>query len=115
MEVRDRTLDHHDGMVFLFTQPQRTGFWMRNTPMPLSIAYFDRTGRFVSMADMTPCTDSPGCPTYFAARPYSSAIEVPQGQLARLGIAAGSRAQRWRFLLSRMSGPLAESPGECAV
>lgn len=91
MEVRDASLDGHDGMVFLFAQAERTGFWMRNTPMPLSIAYFDRSGRVVSMTDMTPCADSPNCRSYAPAGPYTSAIEVPRGRLADLGIGRGAR------------------------
>lgn len=91
MRVRDETLAGHDGMVFLFEHAERTGFWMRNTPMPLSIAYFDDGGRLVSTTDMAPCTDSPSCPSYAPAGSYTMAIEVPQGRLARLGIARGSR------------------------
>jgi uncharacterized membrane protein (UPF0127 family) len=93
MEVTDRTLGGHDGMVFLFEEPEQTGFWMRNTPMPLSIAYFDRGGRFVSQTDMTPCADSPTCPSYPPAGQYWSAIEEPRGGLARLGIGPGSRVE----------------------
>ena len=91
MEVTDRTLGGHDGMVFLFDQDERGGFWMRNTPMPLSIAYFNRAGRIVSSTDMSPCRDSSNCPAYPPAGPYRSTIEVPHGRLAELGIGPGSR------------------------
>ena len=91
MRVLDKTLEGHDGMAFLFKTPQRTGFWMRNTPMPLSIAYFDQTGQVVSMTDMRPCGDTPSCPSYPPAGAYSTAIEVPQGRLASVGIERESR------------------------
>jgi uncharacterized protein len=82
-----------DGMVFVYDGPASGPFWMRRTPMPLSIAFFATDGSFVSAADMEPClTGRPkDCPRYSAAGPYASAIEVPQGQLAALGIGAGSR------------------------
>jgi uncharacterized membrane protein (UPF0127 family) len=89
MERRD--LGGYDGMLFKFT-PDHTGeFYMRNTPLPLSIAFFDASGQFVSATDMAPCIDMPACPTYGAARPYQWALEVPQGTLLRLGIGPGSR------------------------
>lgn len=91
MRVRDKTLGGHDGMLFQFPADVSGSFWMRNTPMPLSIAFIDRTGTVMSTKDMKPCRDSPRCPSYLADRPYRSAIEVPRGGLARLGIARGSR------------------------
>jgi uncharacterized protein len=80
----------HIGMVFLFPGPVSETFYMRNTPMPLSIAWFDAAGRFVSATDMAPCPDKVGCPTYAAARPYRYALEVPRGGLPGLGIGAGA-------------------------
>jgi len=92
MEVTDPTLGGYDGMLFVFPDDDNGGFWMRNTPMPLSIAYFDQQGALVSTADMEPCGDTASCPSYAADGPYRYALEVPQGGLARLGIGpAGSR------------------------
>lgn len=91
MEVRDRTLQGRDGMVFAFGEPEQSGFWMRNTPVPLSIAYFDRRGRVVSTTDMAPCADSPSCPSYPPTGPYTVALEVPHGRLANLGVGRGSQ------------------------
>lgn len=89
MEQRD--LRGYDGMVFRFPAPSDVGFYMRNTRIPLSIAYFDTTGRFVSSADMTPCPDrTRDCPSYPPAGPYLHTIEVALGDLARLGIGPGS-------------------------
>lgn len=80
----------HVGMLFVFTTDTNETFYMRNTPMPLSIAWFDSAGRFVSATDMSPCADRPDCPTYAAARAYRYALEVPRGGLSSLGIGPGS-------------------------
>jgi uncharacterized membrane protein (UPF0127 family) len=79
-----------DAMVFRFDADTTGSFYMRNTPLPLSIAWFDRNGVFVSSADMEPCPDRAGCPDYTAAAPYRLAVEVPKGGLGALGIDAGS-------------------------
>lgn len=88
--MRDQTLRGHDGMVFIFAQERQIGFWMRNTPMPLSVAYHDGRGRFVSMADMEPCIDRATCPVYRPARSYRFAVEVVRGGLDHLGIEPGA-------------------------
>ncbi len=89
MEQSD--LRGYDAMVFRFPSPTTGTFFMRNTRIPLSIAFFDLHGRFVSAADMEPCPDDVAdCPTYAAARPYLHAVEVAQGDLARFGIGPGS-------------------------
>ena len=89
MEQTD--LRGYDGMVFRFDSPTTGEFYMRNTRIPLSIAFFDAGGRFVSSADMEPCPDEVRrCPTYGATRPYLHAIEVPAGDLGRMGIGPGA-------------------------
>jgi hypothetical protein len=82
-----------DGMVFVYDGPASGQFWMRGTPMPLSIAFFAADGSFVSASDMEPCLTGPAaaCPRYAATAPYVAAIEAPQGGLAALGIGPGSR------------------------
>lgn len=81
----------YDGMLFVFPQPTNARFHMRNTPLPLTIAWFDANGGFVSSTDMPPCEDRDGCPTYRAARRYRFALEVPLGGLARLGVGPGTQ------------------------
>jgi hypothetical protein len=82
-----------DGMVFVYDAPTQGQFWMKNTVMPLSIAFFAADGSFVSSTDMQPCLDQPdtACARYGAAGEYTAAIEMPLGGLAALGIGAGSR------------------------
>jgi uncharacterized membrane protein (UPF0127 family) len=67
-----------------------SSFYMRNTPTPLSIAWVDSAGKLVSIANMAPCADVPTCPLYPAGRPYRFAIEVPQGDLPKLGMIPGA-------------------------
>lgn len=89
MEVTD--LQGYPGMLFLYDEDVQSAFWMRNTPMPLSIAWFDADGSLVSTSDMAPCDDREDCPIYGSTGRYRSAIEVPQGQLASLGISPGAK------------------------
>jgi uncharacterized membrane protein (UPF0127 family) len=90
MQVKDKTLGGYNGMLFRYDQDVTESFWMRNTPMPLSIAYISSAGQIVTVADMEPCSDSPDCRDYPAAGPYRITIEVPQGNLANLGIVQGA-------------------------
>jgi uncharacterized membrane protein (UPF0127 family) len=91
MEVADPTLGGYDGMLFRFEQASRVGFYMRNTAQPISIAYIGDDGTLVSTAEMTPCEDVDGCPTYPADGPARWAVEVPAnaGGVAALGIEPG--------------------------
>lgn len=90
MEVRD--LKGYVGMVFRFSGQSQAGFHMRNTPLPLSIAWFGADGTFVSAADMAPCeAGTADCPVYSASGPYRYALEVPFGQLPALGIGPGTK------------------------
>jgi uncharacterized membrane protein (UPF0127 family) len=89
MEVTD--LAGYAGMVFAWTEDSTSSFYMRNTPTPLTIGWFDAEGGLVSTADMDPCGDAEDCPLYSATGPYRFAVEVPQGELDRLGVGEGSR------------------------
>jgi uncharacterized membrane protein (UPF0127 family) len=89
MEVTD--LGGYTGMLFVWNKDASGGFWMRNTPTPLSIAWFDAEGGFVSSADMAPCDDTDDCPSYDPTGPYRFALEVPEGGLDEMGIGPGSR------------------------
>ena len=89
MEVTD--LQGYPGMLFVFPAESEGGFWMRNTPTPLSIAYLDASGAIVSTADMEPCDDVPTCPSYPASGPYRYTVEAPQGELEGLGLTGDAR------------------------
>jgi uncharacterized membrane protein (UPF0127 family) len=89
MEVTD--LGGYAGMLFVWDADSSSSFYMRNTPTPLSIAWFDADGTLVSTADMDPCPDVEGCPTYPSGGSYRFALEVPQGSLEDVGVVGGSR------------------------
>jgi len=93
MDVTD--LGGYDGMLFRFDAPTTVAFYMFQTRLPLSIAFFDDSGAMVSSTDMAPCTETNGnaCPLYRADGPYTDALEVVQGDLGRLGIAPRSKAR----------------------
>ena len=92
MGVTDPSLGGRAGMVFSFQTDTEVAFWMENTLLPLSIAWFNADGGFVSSADMQPCPEGTRtCPTYSAKGPYRTAIEVPLGGLEPLGLVEGSR------------------------
>jgi uncharacterized membrane protein (UPF0127 family) len=91
MGVQD--LQGYEGMVFSYPEESGNSFWMRNTPMPLSIAWIAADGSIVSTRDMAPCGDSAACPSYPSGGTYRMAIEVPQGRLAALGIVPGSKTR----------------------
>jgi uncharacterized protein len=84
-------LGGYDGMLFRFSADTRTSFYMKDTLLPLSIAWFDADGFFVSATDMEPCPDDVGCPTYGATAPYRYALEVAKGGLPALGIGPGAQ------------------------
>lgn len=82
------------GMLFLWDGDERIGgFWMKDTLVPLDIAYI-RSGEIVDVQRMEPCTDdddaSADCPSYRPAAPYDTALEVPAGWFGEHGIGVGS-------------------------
>ena len=78
-----------EAMVFVQDAPSTGNFWMKDTLIPLSIAYFDAVGDFLSSDEMTPCT-TPECERYPTAVGYRWAVEAPSGALVDLGIQEGS-------------------------
>jgi uncharacterized membrane protein (UPF0127 family) len=80
-----------EGMVFLWREPVQTAFWMKDTLIPLSIAFVDEDGRIVTIREMQPCDADP-CPTYGADAPFVMAVEANIGYFADVGIAPGDRA-----------------------
>jgi len=79
-------LPENGGMLFVFDYAGRHCFWMRNTPLPLSIAFIDAAGRIENLANMQAHSDTLHCPT--AAVRY--ALEVSQGGFRKRYIVPGA-------------------------
>lgn len=82
-------MDPAAGMVFLFDEATDGAFWMKDTLIPLSIAFWDGEGTIVRVLDMQPCPSDP-CPLYSPGASYVGAIEVNLGALAAAGVVAGN-------------------------
>src|SRR6266487_2932261 len=78
------------GMAFLFPGDTTVAFWMKDTLVPLQIAFVGGDGRVVGLFEMSPCRAGP-CPTYAPARPYRYAVELPSGAFTAAGIREGDR------------------------
>lgn len=93
-ELRERglmyreSLDPGRGMLFVFPDVQTRSFWMKNTFIPLDIAYLDANLRIVDIQAMEPMDEN----TYPSARPAMFALEVPMGWFAEAGVGVGAEA-----------------------
>jgi uncharacterized membrane protein (UPF0127 family) len=91
MGVTDPELGGYDGMLFDLGGTFSGGFWMKDTLIPLSIAFATSSGAVVSTADMVPCPDGPRpCPVTTASAPSAFAVEVPLGGLPEVGLTDGA-------------------------
>jgi uncharacterized membrane protein (UPF0127 family) len=77
--------DH--GMLFVFDRPQPMAFWMKNTYIPLSVAFVDAKGTILNIEDMRPKDET----THWARGNALYAIEMKQGWFAGKGIEPGAR------------------------
>jgi uncharacterized membrane protein (UPF0127 family) len=83
-----RELPDDAGMVFVFPTDSTSAFWMKDTLIPLSIAFYDQRGTIVRILDMEPCTRDP-CVLYDAEASYRGALEVNRGAFERWGVGEG--------------------------
>lgn len=92
--ITDPDLGGKEGMVFRFEEDTSATFWMKDTMLPLSVAWFDSDGVFISSTSMEPCpADSESCPSHAPAGPYRLALETTKGRLAESGLEPGSRVE----------------------
>ncbi|MBA2724658.1 MAG: DUF192 domain-containing protein [Actinobacteria bacterium] len=82
------SLDEDCGMLFVFFEEMTGGFYMKNTLIPLSIAFFDIDGTIVKILDMEPCKEDP-CTIYEPGVAYHGALEVNKGAFSEWGIEEG--------------------------
>lgn len=81
-----KNLGQTEGMLFVFDRDEHLEFWMKNTPLPLSIAFLSAEGRILEIRDMQPF-DEKTIRSRYSAR---YALEMNQGAFQRLGIAVGN-------------------------
>jgi uncharacterized protein len=86
MMFRTSTPPNH-GMLFVFEDKAQHCFWMRNTPVPLTIAFIEDDGTIVQLDDMVPKVEASHCPQ----RAIRYALEMEQGWFAKRGLAAGAK------------------------
>jgi len=77
--------DH--GMLFVFSEPQPLAFWMRNTYVPLSIAFIGENGRILNIEDMAPQTQT----THPSRGAALYALEMKKGWFAEKGVGPGMK------------------------
>jgi uncharacterized protein len=82
-----KALAPNAGMLFIFDQPAIHCMWMKNTYIPLSVAFLDEKGEIVNVADMQPHSEQSHC----AARPSVYALEMEQGWFAQRGVKPGMK------------------------
>ncbi len=82
-----KELAPNTGMLFVFEQPNVQCFWMRNTLIPLSIAFILDDGTITNIADMAPMTENSHC----SSAPVRYTLEMEQGWFAKRGITAGKK------------------------
>lgn len=77
-----------DGMVFIYGEPQRMSFWMRNTPTPLDIGFFDARGVLKEVYQLYPYDETP---VQSAGSELKYAVEMRQGWYRDNGVRTGAR------------------------
>ncbi|HOJ92429.1 MAG TPA: DUF192 domain-containing protein [Dictyoglomaceae bacterium] len=78
------------GMIFIFPEDTQDGFWMKNTYIPLDIAFIDAEGKIFNIQRMVPC-EGEECPIYTSPKPYRYALEVKAGFFEKFGFREGAK------------------------
>jgi uncharacterized protein len=82
-----KEMPQHEGMLFVFEQPSQQCFWMKNTLLPLSVAFVADDGTIVNIDEMQPQTLDSHC----SAKPVRYVLEMNKGWFSRKGIKPGTR------------------------
>lgn len=90
MGVKDLPDDY--GMVFAWAEPGIHAFYMKNTLIPLDIAWWNEDLEIIDIQTMQPCTADP-CRTYVPAARHTAAVEVAAGRLESAGVKVGDRVR----------------------
>lgn len=89
MFLRPGEVKPNEGMIFVFPQEEPRSFWMRNTYLPLDLAYIAANGTIVSIKKMKPLDDS----SVPSGGPAKYVLEMVSGSFGRLGIKQGMKLQ----------------------
>ena len=92
-----KEMPQHEGMIFVFEQPAKQCFWMKNTLLPLSAAFISDDGTIINIEDMKPLVLDAHCST----QPVRYVLEMNKGWFAKKGIKAGSKLQGPPFQAQR--------------
>ena len=92
-----KDMPQHEGMIFIFDQPGKQCFWMKNTLIPLSTAFLSDDGTIVNMEDMKPLALDAHC----SAQPVRYVLEMNKGWFAKKGIKVGSKLQGSLFQIQK--------------
>ena len=84
-----RTLKKNHGMLFVYPFAAQRSFWMKNTYIPLSIAYIDQFGTILEVYDMDPVDESGNYKIYPSKKPMQMALEVNYGWFRTHGLGPG--------------------------
>jgi uncharacterized protein len=85
------SLPEDHGMLFIFPGEEKLAFWMKNTLIPLSIGYFDKSKRLIDVQEMTPAAIGDRLPpSYPSKHPAQYALEMPKGWFERNKVGIGA-------------------------
>ena len=88
-----KSMPAHEGMIFVFPESGRQCFWMRNTLMPLSVAFLSEDGHIINTAEMLALSDTPHC----SAKPAKYVLEMNKGWFKKAGLKAGDQLNSTLF------------------
>ena len=92
-----KSMAQNAGMVFVFEENAAHCMWMKNTLIPLSVAFIDESGAIINIADMQPHSEQSHC----ATRPARYALEMNKGWFAQRGIKPGAKLRGLEKLTPR--------------
>ena len=84
-----RSLGERSGMIFVYEADEHLSFWMKNTTLPLTLAFLSREGEILQIEELKPLSLKP----VTSMRAARFALELPLGSLQRLGVLPGDRVQ----------------------
>jgi uncharacterized membrane protein (UPF0127 family) len=84
-----RSLGAREGMLFVYQADEHLSFWMKNTTIPLTLAFLNREGEILQVVELKPLSLKP----VTSERAARYALELPLGSLDRLGVRVGDRVE----------------------